>query len=202
MVTEVRQATEVQPVAEHTPYLSNLAAMAAPNATSDGCVDFGIRITPDGTWFHNGLPFTRMALVKLFSTAMRRAPNGDYLLQTAVEKGRITVEDVPFRAVEMTAAGKGRDRRLWLRTNIDEWVEVGPSHPIWLTENTAPASGGPTPYLIVTPGIEARIERAVFYDLVELGEDREMHFGVWAGGVFHPLGPSQIEKDDSDEALQ
>ena len=150
---------------------------------------FGIRIARDGTWYHNGLPFTRMPLVRLFSTVLRRAPNGDYLLQTPVERGRIDVEDAPFVAVEMQAEGEGRARRLRFRTNIDQWIEAGPDHPIWLEED--PGSEEPSPYIIVRPGIEALIARAVFYDLVELAEDEGDHFGVWAGGVFHPLGPRQ-----------
>jgi hypothetical protein len=154
--------------------------------------DFGIRIARDGTWFHNGLPFTRMPLVKLFSTVLRRAPDGAYLLQTPVEKGVIEVEDVPFVAVEMTVEGEGRERRLRFRTNIDEWVEAGPDHPIWFVFEDGEEE--PAPYIIVKPGIEARINRAVFYDLVELAENEGDHFGVWAGGVFHPLGEAQEEE--------
>jgi hypothetical protein len=162
---------------------------AATTAAGQGCVDFGIRIARDGTWFHQGLPFTRPKLVKLFSTVLRRAPNGDYLLQTPVEKGRIEVEDVPFVAVEMVAEGTGRERRLRFRTNIDEWVEAGPNHPIWFDIDGE--SGEPVPYIIVKPGIEALIARPVFYDLVDLAEDLGDDFGVWAGGVFHPLGEAQ-----------
>ena len=148
--------------------------------------DYGIRIARDGTWFHNGLPFTRLKLVKLFSTVLRRAPDGEYLLQTPVERGRIEVEDAPYVAVEMLAEGQGRAQAIRFRTNIDQWIEAGPDHPIWFEEN--PDSEEPTPYVIVKPGIEALVVRAVFYDLVELAEDHGDYFGVWAGGVFHPLG--------------
>jgi uncharacterized protein len=151
--------------------------------------DFGIRIASDGTWYHNGLPFTRMPLVKLFSTVMRRAPNGDYLLQTPVERGRIEVEDVPFLAVEMLVEGEGRGRQLSFRTNIEEWVKAGPEHPIWFREDGQTEE--PSPFIAVKPGIEARLVRSVFYDLVELAEDLGDYFGVWAGGFFHPLGPAQ-----------
>ena len=164
-------------------------AEAAAAVGREGCVDFGIRIARDGTWFHNGLPFTRLPLVKLFSTVLRRAPDGEYLLQTPVEKGRIGVEDAPFVAVEMTVEADGRDRRLHFRTNIDQWVEAGADHPIWFVMDEA--SEEPSPYVIVKPGIEARINRAVFYDLVELAEGLGPYFGVWAGGVFHPLGEAQ-----------
>ncbi len=180
-------------MAEPNPDLSILSGGQSPSeagaANDAGIRDFGIRIARDGTWFHNGLPFTRLPLVKLFSTVLRRAPNGDYLLQTPVEKGRIEVEDAPFVAVEMIVEGEGRERRLHFRTNIDEWVEAGPDHPIWLNVNEA--SGEPSPYVIVKSGIEARIARPVFYDLVELAEDHDTHFGVWAGNVFHPLSEAQ-----------
>ena len=183
---------------EPSPDLSILTGAQPPASASagrQGCIDFGIRIARDGTWFHNGLPFTRPKLVKLFSTVLRRAPDGEYLLQTPVEKGRIAVEDAPFTAVEMIAEGEGSRRRLRFRTNIDEWVEAGPDHPIWFVyEDEDDEEAEPSPYIIVKPGIEARINRAVFYDLVELAENRGGYFGVWAGGVFHPLGDEQDEE--------
>ena len=176
---------------ESSPDLSILTGSAAPPpaggvAEAAASTDFGIRIARDGTWFHNGLPFTRLPLVKLFSTVLRRAPNGDYLLQTPVERGRIEVEDAPYVAVEMLVEGSGREQVIKFRTNIDQWIEAGPDHPIWFVEN--PDSEEPSPYVIVKPGIEALINRAVFYDLVELADDHGDYFGVWAGGVFHPLG--------------
>ncbi len=186
------------PMPEPSPDLSILTGGQSPDAAKtaggQGNVDFGIRIARDGTWFHNGLPFTRIKLVKLFSTVLRRAPDGEYLLQTPVEKGRIDVEDAPFTAVEMVAEGEGRDRQLRFRTNIDQWVEAGPNHPIWFVyEDSEDPEAEPAPYVIVKPGIEARINRAVFYDLVELAENLGDYFGVWAGGVFHPLGEAQEE---------
>ena len=169
---------------------------ASPRPSGPANVDFGIRIARDGTWFHNGLPFTRPKLVKLFSTVLRRAPDSEYVLQTPVERGRIEVEDAPFTAVEMLADREGTARILRFRTNIGEWVEAGPDHPIWFVyEDGADAEEAePAPYIIVKPGIEARINRAVFYDLVELAENSGDYFGVWAGGVFHPLGEAQEEE--------
>ena len=111
-------------MSQPTPDLSVLtggkAKPSRPAADDLPCGDFGIRIAKDGTWYHNGLPFTRMALVKLFSTVMRRADNGDYLLATPVERGTIEVEDAPFIALEMRAQGEGKDQQLQFRTNIDE----------------------------------------------------------------------------------
>lgn len=157
----------------------------------DGERDFGIRIARDGTWYHDGTPFTRPALVRLFSTVLRRADNGDYLLETPVERGRIEVEDAPFVAVEMAVEGEGRDRRVRFRTNVDDWVEVSEDHP--LRVETDPESGEPSPYVTVRDRLDALIARAVFYDLVELGEeDAETgRLGVWAGGRFWVLGRTE-----------
>lgn len=182
-------------MSDTAPDLSILSG-AKPAPGKVAAVDFGIRIARDGTWFHNGLPFTRPKLVKLFSTVLRRAPDSEYVLQTPVEKGRIEVEDAPFVAVEMIAEGAGQDLRLRFRTNIDEWIEAGPDNPIWFVyeEDEDPEEAEPAPYIIVKPGIEARINRAIFYDLVELADNEGDYFGVWAGGVFHPLGEAQEEE--------
>ena len=128
-----------------TPDLSILTGGKAGNPNRDPNdagppTDFGIRIAKDGTWYHNGLPFRRMPLVKLFATVLKRAENGDYLLVTPVERGTIEVEDAPFVAVEMTAEGEGREQMLKFRTNLDEWVTADADHPIWLVIDVATAS--------------------------------------------------------------
>ena len=174
-----------------TPDLSMLKGGAPPPRripTDDlPCGDFGIRIAKDGTWFHNGLPFQRMALVKLFSTIMQRAENGDYLLATPVERGTIDVEDAPFVAVEMDVAGQGEAHALRFRTNIDEWVTADADHPVWLVIDSN--SEEPRPYIMVRPGLEALIVRSVFYDLIELAaEQPDGRLAVWSGGILHHLG--------------
>ena len=148
-----------------------------------------MRIARDGTWFYRGSPINRLPLVKLFASVLRREADGGYWLVTPAERGRIVVEDVPFIAVALDMQGEGRDQRLIFRTNLDEIVTAGPDHPLRIEEA---ADGTPTPYILVRPGLEARIARAVFYDLVELGReepiDGETQFGVWSGGVFFRLG--------------
>lgn len=154
--------------------------------------DFGIRIARDGTWFHDGDPIKRIELAKLFATVLRRDDAGDYWLVTPVERGRILVEDVPFVAVEMTASGSGEEQVLSFRTNLDEWVEAGPDHPIRVEHN--PETGEPTPYIDVRMGLEARIARSVYYDLVNRcattnGSDgEETEVGVWSNRRFFVLG--------------
>lgn len=183
-------------MSDSTPDLSILSGGPAARRSSGEDApygDFGIRIAKDGIWYHNGLPFTRMALVKLFSTVMQRAENGDYLLATPVERGKIEVEDAPFIAVEMRVEGEGKNQVLKFRTNIDEWVTADADHPIWFVIDDDNAE--PRPYLMVRPGpdglpgLEALITRAVFYDLVELAEElADGNLAVWSGGTLHHLG--------------
>jgi uncharacterized protein len=153
------------------------------------CGALDMRIVRDGTWFYRGSPIGRLPLVKLFASVLRRAPDGTYWLVTPAERGRIEVEDVPFLAVEMTAAGTGRDQQLIFRTNLDDIVTAGPDHPLRVE---LAASGEPAPYILVRGGLEARLARPVFYDLVELGGEDEVdgatRFGVWSDGAFFWLG--------------
>jgi hypothetical protein len=158
------------------------------------CGDFGIRIARDGTWFYRGSPINRLPLVKLFASVLTREPDGGYALVTPVERGRVEVEDAPFLAVEVTPRGKGREQLLIFRTNLDEIVTAGPEHPLRVA--TA-ADGGPAPYILVRGGLEAKLTRAVFYELVELGHEEQVaarrQFGVWSGGAFFALGNSAEE---------
>ncbi len=154
------------------------------------CGDIDMRIGRDGTWYYLGSPIGRRALVKLFASVLKRDTDGDFWLETPVEKCRIQVEDAPFLAVEMTVQGAGKARSLEFRTNVDEIVIAGPDHPIRV--ETDSATGEPSPYVMIRDGLEALIARAVFYDLVELGEERrvdgESMLGVWSDGVFFSLG--------------
>jgi len=153
------------------------------------CGDLDMRIARDGAWFYRGSAIGRLPLVKLFASVLRREADGTYWLVTPAERGRIEVEDVPFLAVELTVVGGGRDQQLIFRTNLDDIVTAGPDHP--LRVETA-ASGEPAPYILVRGGLEARLARPVFYDLVELGGEEEIagvvQFGVWSSGAFFWLG--------------
>ena len=148
-----------------------------------------MRIARDGTWYYRGSPINRLPLVKLFASVLRRDPDGGYSLVTPVERGRVTVEDAPFLAVAVERRGEGERQELVFRTNIDETVTAGPEHPIRV--ETA-ASGEPAPYLLVRPGLEARLSRPVFYELVDIADAaREAGapgLGVWSGGAFFSLG--------------
>jgi hypothetical protein len=154
------------------------------------CGDIDMRIARDGTWFYHGSPIGRIQLVKLFASVLRRDAAGDYWLETPIEKCRITVDDAPFLAVEMTVEGVGCDQCLGFRTSTDENVIAGAAHRIRV--ETDPRTGEPSPYVAIRDGLDALISRAVFYDLVELGveetEEGATRFGVWSDGVFFLLG--------------
>lgn len=149
------------------------------------CGDLDMRIDTDGTWYYLKTPIGRPALVKLFASVLKR--EGDkYFLVTPVEKCGITVDDAPFLAVEMKTEMGPQGRLLTFRTNVDDWVACGPEHR--LRFEPEPHTGGLKPYLHVRRDLWAKVRRALFYDLVELGEEREIGgermFGVASGGEF------------------
>jgi hypothetical protein len=145
------------------------------------CGDSEMRIARDGTWYHQGSPIGRAAMVRLFSTILRREPDGGYVLVTPVEKLDIAVEDAPFVAVEVASEGAGRDRRLAFRLNTGDLVVAGPAHPLRLAER----ADGPHPYLTVRPGLDALVARPVYYELagwaIDEGADPP---GLWSDGAF------------------
>lgn len=151
------------------------------------CGDLNMRIGRDGVWHYNGSPIGRKELVRLFSTVLRRDDAGDYWLITPAEMGRIEVEDAPFLAVELTRSGDGEAQVLTLRTNVDAMVTVDKDHPIRVDIDEE--TGEPAPYLVMDGGIEARITRAVYYELVAMGDSGEKEdFGVISNGAFFSLG--------------
>lgn len=153
------------------------------------CGDFPIRIARDGTWHYQGSPIGRKPLVVLFARVLARQPNGDYWLVTPYERGRIVVDDAPFVAVLCAISGDGHDQTLRFTTNLDEEVTADADHPI-LMRGTIDA---PAPYVVVRPGLEARLSRAVFYQIVdratEAAVDGQRRFGVWSAGRFFTLEP-------------
>ena len=167
---------------------SGSAPVFPPRAKRD-CGDFGIRIARDGSWHYQNSPIGRKELVCLFASVLRREPDGSFVLETPVERGTITVEDAPFIAVELFWKNDGGRQVLSFRTNLDEMVTADAEHPIRV--QLCPKTGEPRPYVMVRPGLEARINRAVFYELVALAEPEEMSgqevLGVWSEGVFFPI---------------
>jgi hypothetical protein len=159
------------------------------------CGNLDMRIAADGTWHYLRTPIGRPALVKLFASILKREGD-EYFLVTPVEKCGITVDDAPFLAVEMAAEETGGGRVLRFRTNVDDCVECGRDRPLRF-DNEA-ASGGLKPYLHVRRGLWAKLARPLLYDLVALGEEREVGgrrvFGVASGGEFFVMGaPQRLE---------
>lgn len=151
------------------------------------CGDIDIRIARDGAWFHQGSPIGRKELVRLFSTILRKDADG-FVLVTPGEKMRIVVDDAPFIAVLLDVEGAGRDQKLIFTTNVGDQTIASAANPIRV--ETDPMSGAPAPYVHVRKGLEARIARAVFYQLADLavpGTEAGC-LGVWSAGVFFPIG--------------
>ncbi len=154
------------------------------------CGDIDIVIKANGDWIHEGRPIGREALVRLFSTVLRKDPDGIHLV-TPGEKLRITVEDAPFVAVRVDRApGEGGVDALTFTTNVGDTVTVGPNDP--LRVETA-ADGTPRPYVHVRRGLEALIARPVFYELAEMATERATpqgpQLGVSSLGAWFPIGP-------------
>jgi hypothetical protein len=160
------------------------------------CGDIDMRIAADGTWFYQKTPIGRPALVRLFASVLKR--EGDkYFLVTPVEKVGIAVADVPFLAVELEVGQGPHGRVLKFRTNVDDWVACGPEHA--LRFEPEPGTGGLKPYLHVRRELWARVTRALFYDLVALGEEREVDgramFGVASGGAFFVMAEASVVRE-------
>jgi hypothetical protein len=155
------------------------------------CGDLDMRIATDGTWFYMKTPIGRPALVKLFASVLKR--EGDsYFLVTPVEKCGITVDDAPFLAVELNVENGAEGRVLHFRTNVDDWVSCGPQHALRFEPEAG--TGGLKPYLHVRRDLWAKVTRALFFDLVEIGEEREVDgkamFGVTSMGAFFAMAPA------------
>ncbi len=151
------------------------------------CGEIDMRIAADGTWFYNGTPIGRPALVKLFASVLRKDPDR-FVLVTPVERVGIVVEDAPFQAVEMAVEGRGRR------------PAASPSAPTWTT--SCSVGRGPSPALRARSGRrrEALCPRArglvgprdarARLDLVDLGEERDVDgqavFGLSRRGLLLP----------------
>ena len=144
------------------------------------CGHSGMRIAADGTWFHDGSPIGRPAMVRLFSTVLRREPDGSHVLVTPHEKLAIDVEVTPFRAIAMSQEGEGEGRRIALELDSGDAVIIGPDHPLRIVDET--------PRVMVRHGLEALVARPLYYELADIalaeGHDPP---GIWSDGCFFPL---------------
>jgi hypothetical protein len=171
------------------------AAAKSPGATTKeqapprDCGHFDIHIDRDGSWFYRGTPINRASLVTLFSTVLERDADGVYWLITPAERGRVTVDDSPFLAVELERRGTGATQELIFRTNVGDFVTADAGHPLRVA--TDKATETPRPYILVRNRLEARLTRPVFYNLVDYAVEERVgdatRFGVWSKGTFFPL---------------
>jgi len=174
--------------------LADIARMAdeqrlppVDNWHPERCGDSEMRIARDGTWYHQGSPIRRPEMVRLFSSILRREPDGGYVLVTPAEKLDILVEDAPFIAVELKSEGTGRARRLGFRLNTGDVVLAGPDHPLRFETR----EDGPHPYLAVRSGLDALVVRPVYYELAQMALDEAaIPAGLWSDGRFFPLEPA------------
>ncbi|VWX59891.1 DUF1285 domain-containing protein [Sphingorhabdus sp. 109] len=144
--------------------------------------DSEMRIAADGSWYHQGDPIQRPAMVRAFSSILRREADGSFALVTPYQKLSIKVEDAPFVAVQLESQSSGEDRTLAFRLNTDHLVVAGPDHPLRF------GADKPQPYLHVRGGLEAVLARPVYYELVELAlAENKDPLGIWSAGAFFPM---------------
>ncbi len=167
--------------------LAELAAMISARRTPPVerwdpplCGHSGMRIATDGTWFHDGAPIERPAMVRLFSTVLRREGDGSHVLVTPNEKLTIDVDTTAFRAIAMTHEGEGDSRRIAFELDSGDAVILGPKHPLRMIDGI--------PRILVRHGLEALIARPLYYELADIAltEGREPP-GVWSDGCFFSL---------------
>jgi len=150
------------------------------------CGHSGMRIARNGSWYHEGRPIKRPAMVRLFASVLRRQPDGSHVLITPVEKLTIDVEATAFRATQMTMAGEREQRRIGLTLNSGDALIVGPAHPLSVNETP----DGPSPRVAVRFGLEAELTRSLYYELAEIAlAEGHNPPGIWSDGSFFPLVP-------------
>lgn len=147
------------------------------------CGEIDMRIAADGTWFYNGTPIGRPALVKLFSTILRKDPER-FVLVTPVERVGIVVEDAPFIGIDAERHETDNGPVISVTTNVGDLFEIGPDHPLRFAPEP---TGGQRPYALVRAALEARIARAVFYRMVEWAEEKDGQIGLVSNGAFFPI---------------
>jgi hypothetical protein len=176
-----------QSLAELAARISERSLPPVDRWNPEHCGDSEMRIARDGTWYHQGRPIGREAMVRLFSTVLRREPDGSHVLVTPVEKLAIEVESTAFRALTMTMEGEREVRTIAFALDSGDAVIAGPDHPLLVADTP----DGPSPRLAVRHGLEAEIARPLYYELAEIalaeGHDPP---GVWSNGAFFALDPA------------
>lgn len=151
--------------------------------------EMDMQIARDGTWYHDGDPINRKALVQLFAGILRFDQDGRYYLVTPVERWAIKVEDAPFVATQLQVEGQGEQQKLLFTTNLQDSFTAGPEHPIRVVVDAQTQE--PSPYVLVRTNLEALIHRNLYYELVDLAVEHEHNgkncLGVWSQDCFFPI---------------
>jgi len=152
--------------------------------TPDNEGESEMRIAADGVWYHQGSKIERPAMVRAFSTLLRKEQDGSYALVTPFQKLQIEVEDAPFVAVEVESENSGKERTMAFRLNTDHLVMAGADNVIRFPRGEEK----PQPYLHVRGGLHAVLARPVYYQLAQYALDDDLQpFGLWSNGAFFPI---------------
>ena len=148
------------------------------------CGHSGMRIAANGTWYRDGSPIARPAMTRLFSTVLRREPDGSHVLVTPHEKLAIDVEATAFQAIAMTQEGQGKNRTVAVELDSGDAVILGRDHPLRIVEEPH----GPSPRVLVRHGLEALLARPLYYELADIAlTEACAPPGIWSGGCFFAL---------------
>ncbi|MGZ5861942.1 MAG: DUF1285 domain-containing protein [Methyloceanibacter sp.] len=159
---------------------------------AENCGDIGLKIGRDGTWYYQGSAILRKPLVKLFASVLRKEDDQHYFLVTPAERVPIEVEDAPFLAVAMSIENGGKEQRLSFRTSLDDVVTADPSHPLSFRGEK---DGSFTPFVLIRGGLNARIARPVYYELIAVADEAGGVPGVWSEGAYFPFPASPFASE-------
>lgn len=175
-IAELMEARKLPPVAQWNPEESS---------------DSKMQITADGRWYHEGSEINRPAMVRAFSSLLRREADGSHWLVTPYEKQSIIVDDAPFQAIEIRSVGEGENRQMAFRLNTDDLVIMDAEHPLEMRDAMAGSNDPPLPYVMVRDGLWAKLARPVYYEMVEIALDENPDDpGIWSNGIRFSLGKS------------
>ena len=137
------------------------------------CGKMDLKVLANGEWSHEGQLIQRKALTDLFASVLWKQDQKFYL-KTPVEMIEIEVEDEPLliqSAAQVEIEGKSY---IQLMTDHDDVVIVDEAHSIFMRDY----QGQMRPYVHVRYGINALIERAAFFHLIEMGQLLETDQGT------------------------
>lgn len=147
------------------------------------CGEIDIHIDSEMRWFHEGRPFEREALVRLLASIL--VMEGDaYYLVTPQEKMRIRVDDVPFAIINMQQNDAQPPQKV-LISNTEDLITLKEPSQWELREY----QGAMIPYVCVRQNLWARVNRTVFYQMIDAAEPQD---GPNATELYLPSGSARF----------